>query len=413
MKVADILLKGEVFMEKERKINWLGLFIKIIIIFVFILIIIWLISKIALKVKVSDAFKNNINNMETVATNYFKDVDLPKEKGESLKITLKEMINKGLIVSNDKDSSVSCDSSKSYSKITRKKSNYIMSTTLKCGDEKDTITKKFSFEDCKNCTKTTKNEKKEKINKNNEAKSSNEIAKNNEEKENANQNADNASKTTGTTYYEYFKENISYTKWMKGNITGNNVENRYEYYRVANNTYYTLGVIKDKDFKEGNKVSYTIKLSSIPKNNYYFSSIKEVDYYNHSEENNYLANENNMINSYKYSIPNSIDKFSLTLNNFTYTLSPYYRKGNFYIDVEITIINTNGVKAYNDKKYNIYYVPLKLNMQFASDNIIDSIPDGDYETITYYRYVEKTRDVIWSSENYVEGYTKTGRSEIR
>ena len=73
-------------MEKERKINWLGLFIKIIIIFIFILIIIWLISKITLKTKVSDAFKNNINNMETVATNYFKEVDLPEEKGNNRKL---------------------------------------------------------------------------------------------------------------------------------------------------------------------------------------------------------------------------------------------------------------------------------------------------------------------------------------
>ena len=34
-------------MDEERKINWLGLFIKIIIVFIFLLIIIWLVSKIA------------------------------------------------------------------------------------------------------------------------------------------------------------------------------------------------------------------------------------------------------------------------------------------------------------------------------------------------------------------------------
>lgn len=399
-------------MEKERKISWLGLFIKIIIIFVFILIIIWLISKIALKTKLSDAFKNNINNMETVATNYFKDVDLPLEKGKSLKITLKEMIDKGLIVSNDKESSVSCDSLRSYSKITRKKNNYLMSTTLKCGDEKDTITKKFSFKDCKNCINITQ---KEETNKEKETKDT--ISK--EEKNTSNKNPNDNQGTndipvaTGTTYYEYAKENITYTKWMKGNITGNNVENKYEYYSVSNNTYYTLGVIKSNEFIEGNKISYTIKFSSVPKKNYYYTSIKEVEYYQPSDEVNYLSNDNSMINSPKYSIAKSINNYSLTSNNFNYTVSPYFRKGDFYVDIEITITSTSGIKPYNDKKNNIYYVPLKLNIQFACDEITTSVPNGDYETITYYRYVEKTRDIVWSSDNSVEGYTKTGRSEIR
>ena len=399
-------------MEKERKINWLGLFIKIIIIFVFVLIIIWLISKIRLKTKVSDTFKNNINNMETVATNYFKDVDLPLEKGKSLKITLKDMIDKGLIVSNDKDSSVSCNQSKSYSKITRKKNNYLMSTTLNCGEEKNTITKKFSFKDCKNCINNTKKENTS-VNKNKEKKVVEETKNNSDVKTSTNQGNNTNLETNGITYYEYVKESTTYTKWMKGNITGNNVENKYEYYRVLNNIYYTLGVIKASDFKVGNKISYTIKLNNVPKDNYYYSLKKEVYYYQSDEESKYLANENAMMDNNKYTIANSINKYSLTSDNFTYTVSPYYRKGNFYIDIDITITSTDGVRAYNDKKYNIYYVPLKLKMQFASDEIITSVPDGEYETISYYRYVEKTRDIIWSSENYVEGYTKTGRSEIR
>lgn len=399
-------------MEKERKINWLGLFIKIIIIFVFVLIIIWLISKIRLKTKVSDTFKNNINNMETVATNYFKDVDLPLEKGKSLKITLKDMIDKGLIVSNDKDSSVSCNQSKSYSKITRKKNNYLMSTTLNCGEEKNTITKKFSFKDCKNCINNTKKENTS-VNKNKENKVVEETKNNSDVKTSTNQGNNTNLETNGITYYEYVKESTTYTKWMKGNITGNNVENKYEYYRVINNIYYTLGVIKASDFKVGNKISYTIKLNNVPKDNYYYSLKKEVYYYQSDEESKYLANENAMMDNNKYTIANSINKYSLTSDNFTYTVSPYYRKGNFYIDIDITITSTDGVRAYNDKKYNIYYVPLKLKMQFASDEIITSVPDGEYETISYYRYVEKARDIIWSSENYVEGYTKTGRSEIR
>ena len=49
-------------MEDERRINWLSLFIKIVIIFIFALIIIWLVSKIINKNKLSETFNNNINN---------------------------------------------------------------------------------------------------------------------------------------------------------------------------------------------------------------------------------------------------------------------------------------------------------------------------------------------------------------
>ena len=85
-------------MEDERQINWLSLFIKIIIIFIFAIILIWLVSKIINSSKPSETFKNNINNMEEVAVSYFKEIDLPQEKGKSTKITLEEMIEKKLIV---------------------------------------------------------------------------------------------------------------------------------------------------------------------------------------------------------------------------------------------------------------------------------------------------------------------------
>ena len=400
-------------MEKERKINWLGLFIKIIIIFIFILIIIWLISKITMKTRLSDTFKNNISNMETVATNYFKGVDLPLEKGKSLKITLGEMIDKGLIVSENNKKESSCNVSKSFSKITRKKSNYVLTTTLNCGEEKSTITKKFSFKDCKNCSidenKNKDNKEKEKNKKNNSSASSTET----NSKNNLPDNTNGVTENKGITYYEYVKETTSYTKWMKGTITGSNVENRYEYYGVASDIYYSIGVINESDFRVGNTINYTLRINKVPNEDYYFSKVEEQSYFVNGDELRYIKEKNIIMDKLKYNIASNIYKYSLTSNNFIYKLSPYYRKGIFYIDVEITVTNTDGVVTYKDGKNNILYVPLKLNVKFASDNISDTIPNGDYETISYYRYVETKKDVVWSSENYVEGYTKTGRSEIR
>ena len=73
--------------------------------------------------------------MEKVSTDYFKSVDLPLDEGKSKKITLREMIEKGLIVSSDEKNDSSCDAKKSYSKITREKNNYVLETTLVCGKE--------------------------------------------------------------------------------------------------------------------------------------------------------------------------------------------------------------------------------------------------------------------------------------
>ena len=398
-------------MEKERKINWLGLFVKIIIIFIFIIIIIWLISKITAKTRLSDGFKNNIANMETVATNYFKGVDLPLVKGKNLEITLGEMIDKGLIVSNDEKKENTCDTQKSFSKITRKKSNYILETTLKCGNEKSTITKKFSFKDCKNCNGSSKNN--EDNSKNIDKKTEDVQTNNNNEVNNSNSSSQNDSVTNGVTYYEYVKETTTYTKWMKGNVTGNNVENKYEYYPISNDTYYSLGIMREKDFKIGNTINYTLKLNNVPNENYYFSSIEDSTYYTNSEESSYLSNKHVLSDENRYNIPKSISDYSLTSSNFTYKLYPYYRKGNFYIDVEATIINTDGIKKYSDGNKKIYFIPLKINVKFSSDSITSNIPNGDYEKISYYRYVETKRDIIWSPDNYVEGYTKTGNTEIR
>ena len=224
-------------MEDEKKINWLSLFIKIVIAFAFILIIVWLVSKLINRNKLSDTFKNNINNMETVAVKYFKDIDLPTKQGESIKVTLGEMIEKELIVSVKTSEGGKCDTKDSYSKITRKKDNYEVETRLECGKEKNTITRKFSFNDCKNCTTDTKNNN----TKNNDTKNNN---------TDGNNSTNNSNKSTGVTYYEYVKEWTTYTKWMKGNKTGDNIENKYKYYATAEKTYYSLGIINKKDIKD-------------------------------------------------------------------------------------------------------------------------------------------------------------------
>ena len=99
----------------------------------------------------------------------------------------------------------------------------------------------------------------------------------------------------------------------------------------------------------------------------------------------------------------NIKEYSLKENNFTYKLTPYYYKGTFYINVKVNIKSLEGIKNIKDK----YLVPIKITIKFNSGDIVTTKPEGSYDTITYYRYIQKNRDVIWSADNYVEGYTKT------
>lgn len=380
-------------MEDEKKINWLSLFIKIVIAFAFILIIVWLVSKLINRNKLSDTFKNNINNMETVAVKYFKDIDLPTKQEESIKVTLGEMIEKELIVSAQTSEGEKCNTKTSYSKITRKKDNYEVETRLECGKEENTITRKFSINDCKNCTTDTKNNN----TKNNDTKNNN---------TDGNNSTNNSNKSTGVTYYEYVKEWTTYTKWMKGNKTGDNIENKYEYYATAEKTYYSLGIINKKDIKD-NTIEYRLKLNDVPNSKYYFTTIKESSYYNDEKE---FASDKSIsvVKDSSLTIDN-IKEYSLKENNFTYKLTPYYYKGTFYINVKVNIRSLEGIKNIKDK----YLVPIKITIKFNSGDIVTTKPEGSYDTITYYRYIQKNRDVIWSADNYVEGYTKTGNTKVQ
>ena len=382
----------------ERRISWLSLFIKIVIAFAFILIIVWLVSKLINRNKLSDTFKNNINNMETVAVKYFKDIDLPTKQGESIKITLGEMIEKELIVSAQTSEGEKCNTKTSYSKVTRKKDNYEVETRLECGKEENIITRKFSFKDCKNCTTDTKN---------NDTKNNSTKDNNTNNNSNSNNNNNNSStNTTGVTYYEYVKEWTTYTKWMKGNKTGDNIENKYEYYGIAEKTYYSLGVINKNDIKD-NTIEYRLKLNDVPNSKYYFTTIKESSYYNDEKE--FTTDKNiSVVKESDLTIDN-IEEYSLKENNFTYKLTPYYYKGNFYINVKVNIKSLDGIKTIKDK----YLVPIKITIKFNSGDIVTTKPEGSYDTITYYRYIQKNRDVIWSADNYVEGYTKTGNTKVQ
>ena len=56
---------------------------------------------------------------------------------------------------------------------------------------------------------------------------------------------------------------------------------------------------------------------------------------------------------------------------------------------------------------------MKIKVKFASNVISETKPDGEYETLSYYRYVTINKETIWSTKDYVEGYNKTGNTKVK
>ena len=148
--------------DLDEDINWGSLFLKVIIIFVIILLVIWLFSKFVLKSgqnknKVSD-FDNNLEKMSEVATKYFDDDSkLPKE-GESATLTLKDMKELGLI-DTLKDGKTVCSNKSSYAKVTNKEGKYTLKVLLTCGSNSDYISKVIKKSDNKKEDNKGKEEK--------------------------------------------------------------------------------------------------------------------------------------------------------------------------------------------------------------------------------------------------------------
>lgn len=84
-------------------------------------------------------FNNNIKDMKEAAILYFTTPRLPKKVGDSIDLTLKQMIDKKLILSLVDGNGNTCDEGKSYVEITKEDDEYVLKVSLSCSDKEDYI----------------------------------------------------------------------------------------------------------------------------------------------------------------------------------------------------------------------------------------------------------------------------------
>lgn len=131
--------------------------LKLILIIIFVFLLVWLLPKFiapavvknldtetTIDSKQLDAlgeqiFLDNLDAMKEAAITYYTDERLPKEIGESHKMTLSDMIGKKLIIALIDKNNKACDVEKSYVQITKSDEEYILKVNLKDSEKEDYI----------------------------------------------------------------------------------------------------------------------------------------------------------------------------------------------------------------------------------------------------------------------------------
>ena len=132
-------------MEEKRNISWANLFIKVILVIIFVLFTVWLLSlsnkglSDSLDVLKNDIFAQNMERMKEVGKEYFTIERLPEKVGSVETLTLKKMYDKKLILELTDKNGNACSAENSYVSIEKYDNEYQMKVYLECGEESDYI----------------------------------------------------------------------------------------------------------------------------------------------------------------------------------------------------------------------------------------------------------------------------------
>ena len=135
-----------------------NLLAKLFLVIIFVLLLVWLLPKFmvpaitksindncngsdstAIKALTSQIFADNLERMKDAAISYYTDERLPKNTGDSSKMTLSDMIGKKLIIPLIDKNNKAVDVEKSYVKITKTYEDYILKVNIKDSEKEDYI----------------------------------------------------------------------------------------------------------------------------------------------------------------------------------------------------------------------------------------------------------------------------------
>jgi len=131
--------------EENRRFSWTNLFIRVIIVIIFVLFTVWLLSlsnanlSNSLDVLTDNIFSENIEKMKEVGKEYFTTERLPKKTGDIKTLTLSKMYDEKLILELKDKNGKACSAKDSYVSVEKLENEYQMKVYLECGNESDYI----------------------------------------------------------------------------------------------------------------------------------------------------------------------------------------------------------------------------------------------------------------------------------
>lgn len=125
--------------EEKRGFPIRDFLIKLVLIIVFVLLLFWLLPIPNMKGINNTIFNANVQTMKDAAINYFTDERLPKNVGDKVTLTLKEMLDLKLLLPFTDKNGDTCDVNKSYVTLEKKETEYLMTVHLKCKGQEDEI----------------------------------------------------------------------------------------------------------------------------------------------------------------------------------------------------------------------------------------------------------------------------------
>ncbi len=131
--------------EENRRFDWAGLFIKLIIVVIFILFTVWLLSlsnkgmSTSIGVLTDNVFAGNIDKMKEVGKSYFTTERLPEKVGEVSTLTLDRMYDKKLLLPLKDKNGKNCSASGSYVSVQKMDKEYQMKVYLECPERTDYV----------------------------------------------------------------------------------------------------------------------------------------------------------------------------------------------------------------------------------------------------------------------------------
>jgi len=144
--------------EENKKLSLRDIIVQLALVILFVLILIWLfptksyldknyVTNESVSNQINEQlsalygrlFADNVDSMKVAAQTYFTTPRLPKNVGDSVTLTLQDMLDKKMVLPFKDSNNKSCDTEKSYVQLTKMDEEYQMKVQLSCTDYSDYI----------------------------------------------------------------------------------------------------------------------------------------------------------------------------------------------------------------------------------------------------------------------------------